>query len=281
MEYGKMTRLDIHVHCNSTAPADLDLLADQCRRMGTMICLSGGLRYGSHDYTPNEEVIAVCKRYPDCFIPFAKLDLWQTADPGEPARWAEMGAKGFKCIYPWYEYDHDIYMPVYEAAEKCGLPILFHTGNYRPCEADTLYRRPMLRNMHPITLDRIARSFQKLKIVMAHMGTKTFQPESVGILQLHKNLYADLAGSGAWGRFQPAELHQMFKPAGREVDPAMEQFRNIVLGSDAYVKSPQIMVMGSEHYERLFRRIGVPEELLKDIMGRTAASWMNIRLEEE
>ena len=280
MEYGKMTRLDMHVHCNSNNMNDLTFLAEQCRRMGTMICLSGGLRYGGHDYTPNEEVIEISKKFPDCFIPLAKLDLWETADPDEVYRYVEMGAKGFKCIYPYYEYDHDIYMPVYEAAEKCGTPILFHTGNYRPSEADIIYKRPMLRNMHPVSLDRIARSYQKLKLVMAHMGTMTFQPEAAMIARLHSNLYCDLAGNGSWGRFNSHDLYQMFKPAVVEVDVTMKQFRKFVLGSDAYVKSPQVMEMGSQYYERLFRRIGVPADVLADIMGRTAASWFGIKLEE-
>lgn len=280
MEYGKMTRLDMHVHCNSNNMNDLQFLAEQCRRMGTIICLSGGTRYGDHDYSTNEEVIGICKKFPDCFIPLAKLDLWESADPAEVRRYVEMGAKGFKCIYPYYEYDHDLYMPLYEEAEKCGTPILFHTGNFRPNGADIIYKRPMLRNMHPISLDRIARSFQKLKLVMAHMGTMTFQPEAAMIVRLHSNLYCDLAGSGSWGRFNSHDLYQMFKPAVQEVDVSMKQFRKIVLGSDAYVKSPQTMVMGSEYYERLMRRIGVPADVLADIMGRTAASWFGITLEE-
>ena len=74
MEYGKMTRLDMHVHCNSTDINDLTFLAEQCRRMGTMICLSGGLRYGGHDYAPNEEVIEICKKFPDCFILLFRAD---------------------------------------------------------------------------------------------------------------------------------------------------------------------------------------------------------------
>ena len=192
----------------------------------------------------------------------------------------EMGAKGFKCIYPYYEYDHDLYMPVYEAAEKCGTPVLFHTGNFRPSEADILYKRPMLRNMHPISLDRIARSYQKLNLVMAHMGTMTFQPEAAMIVRLHSNLYCDLAGSGSWGRFNSHDLYQMFKPAVQEVDVTMKQFGKIGLGADAYVKSPQVMVMGSEYYERLFRRIGVPADVLEDIMGRTAARWFGLELEK-
>lgn len=270
----------MHVHCNSNDPAKLDQLAAFCRGRQTIICFSGGLRYGGHDYLPNDEVVEICKRYPDCFLPFAKLDLWETADPAEVYHYAEKGVKGFKCIYPYYEYDHDIYMPVYEAAEKCGLPILFHTGNFRPNEADIIYRRPVLKNMHPINLDRIARSFQKLKLVMAHMGTRIFQQEASQYLKMLPNLYADLGGCGQWARMQPADLAEMFKPDTLEYDHTMKNYSKLVLGSDAYVDHPDVISNGADHYLRLLRRIGVPKEIIDGIMGKTAASWMGIELDE-
>ena len=188
--------------------------------------------------------------------------------------------KGFKCIYPYYEYDHDIYMPVYEAAAKCGLPLLFHTGNYRPSPADEIYRRPMLKNMHPIHLDRIARSFQKLNIVMAHMGTRIFQDEASQYIKMLPNLYADLGGCGQWLRMQPADLAEMLKPDTVECDCTMGNFRKLVLGSDAYVTHPHIISEGADHYLRLLRRIGVPQAVINDVMGKTVASWMGIELDE-
>jgi predicted TIM-barrel fold metal-dependent hydrolase len=152
----------MHVHVDSADKDKLDYLAETARKNETMLAMIGGLGYGEKDFIPNEQVIEICKKYPDCFIPIAKLTLWDKADPAEVYHYAEMGARGFKCIYPYYEYDHDLYMPLYEAAEKCGMPILFHTGNYRPCHFDTICRRPMIKNMQPLTLDRIARSFQQL-----------------------------------------------------------------------------------------------------------------------
>ena len=280
MKYENKYRLDIHVHCDSGNPALLETLAEICRSRNTIICLSGGVRYGGHDFLPNDDVISICKRYPDCFLPLAKLDLWETADPAEVYHYAEKGVKGFKCIYPYYEYDHDIYMPVYEAAAKCGLPLLYHTGNYRPSPADEIYRRPMLKNMHPIHLDRIARSFQKLNIVMAHMGTRIFQDEASQSIKMLPILYADLGGCGRWLRMQPADLAEMLKPDTVECDCTMGNFRKLVLGSDAYVTHPHIISEGADHYLRLLRRIGVPQAVINDVMGKTVASWMGIELDE-
>ena len=274
-----MKRLDFHVHCDSQDKNLLDQLAQTARNNETWLALSGGARYGEHDFAPNEVVVQICKNYSDCFLPLAKLDLWETANADDVYRYAEMGVRGFKCIYPYYEYDHDLYMPVYEAAEKCGLPMLFHTGNFRPCEMDTIYRRPMLRNMHPITLDRIARAFPKLHIVMAHMGTRIFQAEAVQYLKMLPNLYADFGGFGQWRRLQADELAEMFAPDWQCVDVTMNNYRKIVLGSDAYVTYPHIVTEAQKNYTYLLDRIGVPSDIQREIFGGTVASWMGINLE--
>ena len=191
--------IDFHTHFNSNDIRLIDEYAKVYAEHDMVACLSGGLRYGAHDFPDNDEVLKAVKRYPGRMYALAKIDLWdKPVDVDELYRFAEMGAVGFKFIYPYYEYDHDMYMPVYEAAEKIGLPVLFHTGAYRPSLSDTLYRRPMLRNMAPLTLDRIARSFQNLKIVMAHLGTSFFRTEAAELVKLHSNLYCDLAGNGSW-----------------------------------------------------------------------------------
>ena len=130
-----MRRFDMHCHADSGDSEKWDIFAQAARENETIAAVVGGLRYGERDYLPNEEVLAQCRRHPDCLIPFAKLDLWETAAPDEVYRLAEQGFRGFQGIYPYYEYDHDIYMPVYEAIEKVGLPVFFHTSHPQLCGA--------------------------------------------------------------------------------------------------------------------------------------------------
>ena len=164
--------VDVHVHYDIEDGTALKQFAESSGRNGIVSCLIGGERIGAHDYVPNERILQVCKEYPDIFIPIAKVEVRDTEpDPGKIHEFAEKGFRGLKFIYPYYEYDHDIYMPVYEAAEECGLPLLFHTGDFRPGNADPVYRRPVLKNMNPLNLDRIARSFPRLHLIMAHLGT--------------------------------------------------------------------------------------------------------------
>lgn len=280
-----MNKIDFHVHFNGNDPKEIENLANIGRKDGCMMAMIGGLHYGGYDFIPNEEVLAWCKKYPDVFIPMAKAELWDTASPDEIYRYKEQGFRGIKFIYPYYEYDHDLYMPVYEACEKCGLPVLFHTGEYRPHPFDAIARRPVLKNMAPINLDRIARSFPKLHIVMAHLGTRVWRQQAAELIRIHSNLYSDLAGCGSWQGLQPDQLHQLLCPtpltfSARQTDGIYHNYHKLVFGSDAYVKIPTPHVEGLAHYQRLLLMNAVPESIQRDIMGGTVASWMGIKLED-
>lgn len=277
-----MKRLDFHVHFDGGDPVKIAEMAEIARRDECYLALSGGLHYGAHDFLPNEEVLQWCKKYPDVFLPLAKFELWDAVRPELIGRWKEQGFKGVKFIYPYYEYDHDLYMPVYEACEKYDMPVLFHTGNYRPNAEDIRCRRPILKNMNPLNLDRIARSFQKLHIVMAHLGTRVWRAQAVELIGMHANLYADLAGSGSWLGISPQDLNAMMQPFPAYFRPGDDPFRNyrkLVFGSDGYVMRPGAHTMGLDYYERTLMLNAVPEDVRFGIMGGTVASWMGLELD--
>ena len=100
-------------------------------------------------------------------------------------------------------------------------------------------------------------------------------------MKMLPNLYADLGGCGQWRRMQPADLAEMLKPDTVEVDRTMSNFRKLVLGSDGYVNYPGVVRDGADYYLRLLQRIGVPKEIISEVMGKTVASWMGIELDEE
>ncbi len=269
--------LDFHAHCNSDDKDLVKAYVENCEKNETIAALSGGLRYGGHDFVPNEGVIEICRQYPHNLVPLAKIDLWDTApDVSELRRYVDMGVKGFKFIYPYYEYDHDLYMPVYEECEKLGVPVLFHTGDYRPNEADILYRRPVLKNMAPINLDRIARSFQKLHIVMAHMGTSYFREIAACLVKTHANLYFDLAGSGAFYGVSPEQAGRLLKAWIYTSDPATH-FKKMVFGSDSYIKIPVIQTQAFAAYRNILFMNSISKEMQEQILGGTVMSWMGIQ----
>ena len=271
--------LDFHTHCNSGDPQEIRQFVENSEKNNIMTALSGGLRYGGHDYLPNEEVIKICREYPQNLIPLAKIDLWDTPpDTAELRRYVDLGVRGFKFIYPYYGYDHEMYLPVYEEMEKLGVPALFHTGAYRPNSADVKYRRPVLENMSPLRLDTIARSFPELKIIMAHLGTKIFREQGAESVKLHPNLYFDLAGCGNFLDVSPAQLAELLKPSVFTRDKEGTYFRKMIFGSDSYITIPVIQTEALQAYQMHLLLNQISPEDKQAIMGGTAASWMNIQL---
>ena len=69
----------------------------------------------------------------------------------------------------------------------------------------------VFKNMDPVNLDRPARSFQKLKFVIAHLGTGFWRLQAAEMIKLHPNVYADLAGCGSWQALSAEELTKQFR----------------------------------------------------------------------
>jgi predicted TIM-barrel fold metal-dependent hydrolase len=268
--------IDVHVHLKSADPGKLDdelkNFVSACEINNTKACILGaGVELTGFR---NDEVLKICQQYSDYFIPFAFVDLWDNIDGISICQLKEQGFKGLKCIRPYYAYDHDLYMPIYEAAEKLEMPIVFHTGVIFQNSHDQEHRRPMLRNMMPLTLDRIARSFPHLNIVMAHLGTTMFREQAAELIKFHPNLYADLAGTGSWLAMQPSELVTLAKLSTLEIDPDLRFFKKLVFGSDSYTYLPDMLGRAKKGYETLLERTGIPQEIVAGIMGGTIASWL-------
>lgn len=270
--------IDFHCHCDTNDPSKVKEFVKAYEEREIIGCIVGGRHYGGHDMVPNEEVIQICQQYPGRLFPLAKIDLWDTPpDPAIVHYYAEKGVKGFKFIYPYYEYDHDSYMPVYEEIEKIGVPVLFHTGNYRPNESDIKYKRPVLRNMDPMTLDRIARSFQKLNIVMAHLGTTVWRVQAAELIKIHANLYSDLAGCGSWMALSAEQLSSLLCDFIFVHDNNEQYFKKLVFGSDSYTSNVNPMIRGEINYRMKLEKIGISEPTRSLIMGDTIASWIGLK----
>ena len=272
--------IDFHAHFNHAEPDLVRAFVKNCEKNECIAAMSGGLHYGGHDMVPNEEVIRLCKQYSDWLVPMAKIELWdKEPDLDELHKLVDMGARGVKCIYPYYPYDHDLYMPLYEECEKLGLPMLFHTGNYRPNPADRVSRRPILKNMDPLNLDRAARSFPNLHIVIAHLGTTFWRLQAAEMLKMHSNVYADLAGSGSWLTLSAEDLAELLCPPAFLCRDNEKFFKKLVFGSDCYIDYPHVQTQGKLHYMQILLKIGDFPEITSAVMGGTVASWLNIKFE--
>jgi len=262
---GKLYKLviDIHNHVFRQPKFEERLLKYMDEAGVDIVCLSPSLEFFEPPFKdPNNKVVEeLMKKYPDRIIGFGAV---------YPGRMPydlidELHAKefrGIKMTIPTKPYDHDDFMKYYEKAEDYGMPILFHTGVVARFKYDHLANVSSDR-MRPAHLDRIARTFPKLKIIAAHMGDPWYL-EAYMTAQKHPNMWMDVSG-----------LARVTKVI------AIKTYLGIRL-------TPDKLLFGldepPEEYPRLvwfwdtaLREIGISEEDRRKIFGETAAKILGIK----
>ena len=138
-------------------------------------------------YTSNASVAWMVVRHPELLVGFASVNPLATDAPDQLERAvADLGLRGLKLgpMYQLYRPDDATVFPVYERAARLGIPILTHQGT------SFLSRTADLDESNPVRLDRVARAYPELKIVIAHLGYP-WGGEVVALLKKHPNIYAD------------------------------------------------------------------------------------------
>ena len=151
---------------------------------------------------PNEYIAGFIEENPGRAIGFASVDP-NEPDAVDKLRYAatDLGLRGLK-LSPPYQNFHP-HGPeawrVYEAAAELGLVMMFHQGG-------VFSRRGVLEVAYPALLDKVARSFPSMRIVIAHMG-QPWVHETVAVMFKNPNVYADL--SARFGR--PWQLYNILQ----------------------------------------------------------------------
>ncbi|MGX8700509.1 amidohydrolase family protein [Caproiciproducens sp.] len=163
----------------------------------------------THPEAINNDYVAEAQRqYPDRIIGYAVVNPWDFGAEDELRRClGGLGLHGLKLnpIRHGYALDrHEIVDPLFQICEEYDVPILCHG------QSD-------LFNM-PGKFDEMARSFPKVKLIMAHMGEPDGVDTAVRVVNRRDNLYMDTAG---------VMLHTLQK-ALAQVDP-----HKILMGTDA------------------------------------------------
>ena len=138
---------------------------------------------------PNRYVADYVSKYPQKLIGFAGID------PTEPAAREEvkiakedLRLRGIT-LSPANQDFHPTdsrAMRVYEEAERFGMPILIHPSGQFTEESKLEFGRPYL-------LDEVARTFPKLRLVIAQLG-QPWVDETICMLGKHPNVFADVSG---------------------------------------------------------------------------------------
>jgi predicted TIM-barrel fold metal-dependent hydrolase len=138
---------------------------------------------------PNRYVADYVSKYPQKLIGFAGID------PTEPAAREEvkiakedLRLRGIT-LSPANQDFHPTdsrAMRVYEEAERLGMPILIHPSGQFTEESKLEFGRPYL-------LDEVARTFPRLRLVIAQLG-QPWVDETICMLGKHPNVFADVSG---------------------------------------------------------------------------------------
>jgi predicted TIM-barrel fold metal-dependent hydrolase len=165
--------------------------------------------------SPNERVAELC-RSSDRLIPFANINPYVTADLAGELRHCvnDLGCWGLK-LYPTYQHfyvnDARLY-PLYDEAQRLGVPIMVHTGS-------SVFRGARLKYGDPLYVDDVVVDFPELTMIMAHSGRGFWYEAAFFMAQLHRNVYMEITG------LPPLKLPAYFPNLERNAD-------KIIFGSD-------------------------------------------------
>jgi uncharacterized protein len=138
---------------------------------------------------PNHFVADYVKRNPEKLIGFAGIDPTEpSADAEVRLAYSDLHLRGIT-VSPGNQDFHPTdtrAMRVYAACEELGMPILFHPVGHFTEQSKLEYGRPYL-------IDEIARSFPKLRLIVAQMG-QPWVDETICLLGKHQNVFADVSG---------------------------------------------------------------------------------------
>jgi uncharacterized protein len=136
----------------------------------------------------NEQVAELC-RMSEQFVGFASVDPHSKTTVDDLQRAIEeLGLRGLNLSPPmqaFYPNDAELLYPIYERAQKIGIPIVFHAGMTWTPQSKAKYGQP-------IFLEDVAYDFPKLNIVIAHFAWP-WVLEAVMLALKYPNVYIDTA----------------------------------------------------------------------------------------
>ena len=138
---------------------------------------------------PNRYVSEYVNRFPQKLIGFAGIDPTDRDAQAELRMTKEELRLQGVTLSPANQDFHPTdsrAMDVYAEAERLGMPVLVHPSGQFTEQSKLEYGRPYL-------MDEVARTFPKLRLVIAQLG-QPWVDETICMLAKHANVYADVSG---------------------------------------------------------------------------------------
>ncbi len=139
---------------------------------------------------------------------------------------SEEGLRGYKVLAPALPgaIDDEALMPVWQAAEDLGIPVLVHFGVLGGGGGTAAHV-----NISPLKLHDVAKAFPYTPFVIPHFGCG-YPGELLQLAWACRNVYVDSSGSNEWIRWMPypLTLADLFRKFLETVGP-----ERILFGSDS------------------------------------------------
>ncbi|OUM93681.1 MAG: hypothetical protein BAA04_02185 [Firmicutes bacterium ZCTH02-B6] len=202
----------------------------------------------------NDRLSRIVRQYPGRFIGFAHHDPFapNAADELERAV-TELGLRGYKVLAPVLSkpVDDPAAFPVWETAERLGIPVLIHFGILGGgggiAGAD---------NCNPLRLERVAQGFPGVPFVIPHFGAG-YMRELLLLCWSCPNVHVDTSGSLQWMRWVPGDmtLRSVLRTFLESVGP-----ERILFGTDSSALPRGFIRMYYDELQRACWSLNVPEE---------------------
>lgn len=183
-------------------PVDLTVLYEDYVASASMVSKTivfGGKARLSGLWVPDDTIAAYVAQQPDKLIGFLSVDPTQ---PGWQLELEyghqELGLRGIKLLpmYAGFSPDDSALEPLWQYAEKHGLPVLLHTGTTFIAQAPLAFTLPRL-------IEPVAVKHPGVKIILAHLG-HPYEGECMAVIRKHENVYADVSAL----HYRPFQLYQ-------------------------------------------------------------------------
>ena len=254
----------------SAGPGPLDLEVTPERHWEALEQASRAIVFGINSIalgmsTPDESIAEYAAAHPEKMIGFMSVDPNSPDALKQVERGVSLGLKGIKMspVYQHYDPNGDVARDVHAQAEQLGLVILTHAAFH--CIPDT----PM-HWANPLHYDLVARTFPRLKIILAHIGLPWYTDAMV-MIRKHPNVFADISGGVAlrpwWGYQALAECY------GNSV------MHKLLFGTDFPFCTVDQSIQALRTVNRFAEGTGmprIPEEEIEGIIHRDALALLGL-----
>jgi predicted TIM-barrel fold metal-dependent hydrolase len=215
---------------------------------------------------PNDYVAEYVKRDPQRLIGFLGVEPQDKNAVAEIERSVnELGLRGIKLapIYQNFDPTDKTAYKIYKTALKLRLPILFHMGT-------TFCRFAPLEYGNPVLLEKVARDFPDLKMVIAHLA-HPWQPDTIVLIRKQPNVYGDISGLF----YRPWQFYNAMIAA---LEWGVSH--KLLFGTDYPVATAREMIEGMRKVNRVVEGTGlpkVPEQVIDDIIHRNTLELLGLK----